>query len=155
VLFTVATEELLDAQVAAVVTFVDSPSLYTAVAVICCVSPAGIDGFAGVTTTDVTTGADDVNVTEVLNEPSVAVTVAVPCPPAVTRPVVFTDATLLFELPYVAFVVSFCVEPSLKFPVTVSCCVSPDGTLGFDGVIVSDTSAGPPTVNVAEPDTAP
>jgi hypothetical protein len=155
VAFTEAIAELLDAHVAVVVTFCVAPLLYTAVADICCVSPAAIDGFDGEIRIDVTTGADDVNVTDELTEPTVAVTLALPCAPAVTRPVELTEATPLFELAYVAALVSFCVEPSLKFPVTVSCCVSPDGTLGFAGVIVSETSTGAETVKVAEPETAP
>jgi hypothetical protein len=47
-------------------------------------------------------------------------------------------------------VVSSCVEPSLKFPVTVSWTVSPEGALGLAGVIVSETSTGPDVVNVTE-----
>ena len=98
VLLTVATAELLDAHVAVVVTFCVVPSLNTAVADICCVSPPGIDGFVGEIRIEVTTGADVVNVTDVFTEPTLAETIVVPCAFVETRPVELTFATLVFEL---------------------------------------------------------
>ncbi len=86
----------------------------------CCVSPAGTEGDDGVTAIEISTGAADVKETELLIDPTAAMIVTVPCAPAVTRPEEFTAPTFPFELEYVAEEVSSCVEPSLKFPVTVS-----------------------------------
>jgi hypothetical protein len=98
VVLTVATDVLLDAHVAVVVTFSVVPSLNTAVADICCVSPPGIDGFSGEIMIDVTTAADVVKVTDVFIEPTAAERMVVPCADAETTPDVLTCATPVCEL---------------------------------------------------------
>src|SRR5579859_4809296 len=72
----VATRALVEAQVATPVRSSVLPSLRTPVAENCCVSPRGIAGFDGVTTTDCRIGAVTCNVAESLWAWKLAVMVA-------------------------------------------------------------------------------
>ena len=91
----------------------------------CCVDPATIDGFAGVTTIDCNVAAVTVNVVDPFTDPDVAVIcddpaatpVASPCVPAVLLMV----AKFVFAELHVTDVVRSCVLLSLNVPVAVNC----------------------------------
>lgn len=74
--------------------------------------PAAIDGLAGLTETEVSTGAVTVSVADPLIEPEVAVIVAVPSATPMARPPL-TVATVPDDEVQVAVEVRFWVVPSL------------------------------------------
>ena len=49
----------------------------------------------------------------------------------------------------------FCVEPSVKVPVAVNCCVRPLAIVGFAGVTAIDVTTAAVTVSVVVPLTLP
>ena len=81
----------------------------------------------------------------------------VPLVTPLTRPVVLTVATLVFEEDQAAVFVRFCELPSLNLPVAMNCCGVPITTVAFEGVMLIDVSVGTtptplrPTVCVPEP----
>jgi hypothetical protein len=58
-------------------------------------------------------------------------------------------ATAVFELDHITASLTSCVDPSLNVPVAVNDTVSPFGTLGSVGVMVTDSSDARPTVRNA------
>jgi hypothetical protein len=116
------------------------PSLYTTVAVSCCVPPTATEAVGGVTASDTTVGAVPITVIiELATLPEmVAVIVADPVDTAVTSPF-FTVATAVFELDQVAMAFMLTVVPSLNLPVAFNCCVAPTASGTADGLIETDT----------------
>ena len=90
-------------------------------AVNCCVSPFGIEGFAGVTAIETSAAAVTVSVSlELTTLPSSAVMPLVPLATLVARPEeVLIVATAKFADAQITVFVMFCVVPSLKVPVAV------------------------------------
>ena len=121
----------------------------------CCVVPAAMEVFAGVTAIDTSTGAVTVSVVEPVILLSAAVIVEAPVFTAFAKPPAAIVATLGADEPHVAVLVRFCVLPSLYVPVAVNCCVLPTTIEAFAGVTAMDTSAGGATVRVVEPHTEP
>jgi hypothetical protein len=74
---------------------------------------------------------------------------------AVTRPASETVAVEVAPEDQVTEEVMFCVVPSEKEPVAVSCDVSPAGAAGLPGVIAIDWSVAGVTVSVVLPETLP
>ena len=105
----------------------------------------------GVTAIEVKFAPETVIKSEPLMEPDVAVTVAVPFAIVLTNPALLTDATLAGATVQATVLVIFCVLPSLKVPVTLSCWVPPFATIGLAGVIARDAKVAGMTVNVADP----
>ena len=112
-------------------------SLNVPVALNCFVASSGIEEFAGAIASDISVAV--VTVTEVLADtvPDVTLTVEVPGPTAMPRPVASTVNTLA-ELDDHNPEVSTCVLPSSKFPVAVNCCCVPAAMVTFVGVSVMD-----------------
>lgn len=96
-----------------------------------------------------------VTVADALTVPELAVMVAVPPFPAVTRPVVLTAPTEGVSELQVADEVTSAVLPSLYVPMAVNCCVPPGASATFCGVIEIETSCGLLTVRVVEAVTDP
>ena len=119
--------------------------------------PSAIDGFAGVTASEVSTAAVIVSVVLLLMllAESVAVMIVEPTETLVARPslpdALLTVAPDVFEEPHVTELLRSCVLPSLKVPVAVSCCVVPKAIDGFVGVTASDVSTAAVTVSVVLP----
>ena len=147
----VATAVVVDVHVTELLKFCLLPSLYVPVAVNCCVVPAEMDAFAGVTAIDTSVGGVTVNVVDPLIDPDVAWIMVFPCDTLVANPVPFIVAALVFEEDHNAELVKFCLLPSLYVPVAVHCCVVPAGTDAFAGVTAIDTSVGGVIVNVVDP----
>lgn len=89
------------------------PSLKKPVAMNCWSVPMAIDGVAGVTEIETRLAGTTVRVAVSLNDPTVAVMVAVPCPAVVARPLLSMLATLLSEELQVTPLARSCDEPSL------------------------------------------
>ena len=149
---TVVSDEL---QVTEPVKFCVELSLNVPVAVNCCVLPAGIDGFAGVTAIDDSVAAVTVNVVEPTTAPLVALIVDVPTFTAVANPAALIVAFAGVPDAHVTLPVRSCVELSLNVPVAVNCCVFPAANDGFAGVTAIDDSTAAVTVNVVVPFTDP
>jgi hypothetical protein len=81
------------------------------VAVNCCLKPAAIEGFAGVTAIETSVGAVAVRVVEAATDPETAPIVEVPCTSDVARPEAAMVATAVDEEVQVTDVVRFCVLP--------------------------------------------
>ena len=128
-------------------------SAYVAVAVNCCVRPAGTLGVAGVTAIE--TSAGTVSVVLPLTPPEFAEMVLVPVARVVATPAVLMVATVAVEDAHATVDVRFCVEPSVYVPVAVNGSVRPFATLGFAGVTAMDVSAAAATVSVVLPTTLP
>lgn len=152
---TVATAALDVAQVVVLVTTCVEPSLKVAVATSGVVSPVATLGFAGVMATDTGTAGPTVTKTLEFTAPIAAVMVAEPTAFEVTRPVPLTVAALAFEVVQVAVLETFCVLPSVKAAMAVSCCVCPAARTGASGEMLMDTGAAAVTVtgtaDVTEP----
>jgi hypothetical protein len=132
--------------VAVLVRFCVLPSLYVPAAVNCCVSPAAIEGLAGVTLTEARTGEVTVSIAAPCTVPEPAVIVVLPTikPPA--RPAALIVATEGADELHVADAVKACVLPSLYVPVAENCSGRPAGTVPLAGVTPMDTRAAGPTV---------
>ena len=126
-------------------------SLNVPVAVNCCVFPAGIDGFVGVTAIETNAAAVTVNVVDPTTLPLVALIVDVPAFSAVASPAALIVATVVVPDAQTALLVKSCVVVSLKVPVAVNCCVFPAATDGFAGVTAIDTNTAAVTVSVVVP----
>jgi len=120
------------------------------VAVNCCVRPAAIEGFAGVTAMDTSVGAVTVKSTVLETVPEVALIPAVPAAIPVAKPLaVIVAAAGVLEV-QATLAVRFCVEPSVNVPVAVNCTVSPAAIDGLTGVTAIETSVGAVTVKSAD-----
>jgi hypothetical protein len=124
-LLIVATLVVNEVHLAVLVRFCVLPSLYVPVAANCCVPPNEIDGYAGVTAIDISTGGLIVRLVDPIIAPSVAVTLVVPRPALVASP--WVPAVLLIVAtpervdPQVTEVVKFAEWPSVNVPVAVNC----------------------------------
>src|SRR5271163_3447852 len=120
-------------------------------AVNCWVAPLVIDGFAGVTAIDCNVAAVTVSNVEPEIDNDVAVIVEVPTPAPEAKPTALIVAVAVVPEDQVTLDVRFCVEPSLKVPVAVNCCVAPLVIDGFAGVTAIDCSVAAFTVSKVEP----
>ena len=82
-------------------------------AVSCCVTPAAIEGLAGVTAIDTSTGAVTVSVAELVILPNVALMLEMPVVTPVATPPDMIVATPRADELHVAVLVRSCVLPSL------------------------------------------
>jgi len=89
------------------------PSEYIPVAVNCFFAPLEMDGLTGVTLMDCSTGLVTVKVAEPEMLPETALTVDVPIPAPVARPLLWIVATDRFEEDHLTFDVMFFVLPSV------------------------------------------
>lgn len=156
----VAMAEFEELQLTEVVKSCVDPSSYVPVAVNCCVSPLGTEGFAGVTAMDCGSGTM-VAVTQALIVTPVAAydrqtselppfsPTANPCVPGELLIVALTGFDELHDTK----LVTFCVLPLLNVPVAINCSVVPESIFGVDGEILIDESA--PTSSEVEPFTEP
>jgi hypothetical protein len=100
-------------------------SVYTPVAVNCCVRPLAILGRAGVTPIETSVAAATVSVVLPDTAPRVAVIAVLPTLTVVTRPrepaALLIVATAGVAEDHVTVVVRFCVELSVYTPVAVNC----------------------------------
>ena len=106
----------------------------------CCVPPVTIEGFAGVTVIDTSSGGVTVRVVEPAMEPEVAEIAVVPVPTPVASPSAVIVPTAVFVEFQFTRVVRFWVLPSLYVPVAVNCCVAPLAMEGFVGVTAIETN---------------
>src|SRR5258708_9389037 len=102
--------------------------------------PATTDGFAGVSSIDVSVAAVTVSVVDPVTLPLAALIVVVPAFNADADPVVPIVAVAVLVDAHVVLFVRFCVVPSLYVPVAVNCCFPPATTDGFAGVSAIDVS---------------
>ena len=109
-------------------------------AVNCFSVPRNTCEFAGVTAIETKTASVTVNVLLPLTPDFLAVTVDEPVEKLVPRPEPEIVTTFVLEEDQETEAVISCVDPSRKWPVAVSCWVSPNGTEGPDGVISIDFS---------------
>lgn len=153
---TVVAEEL---QVTEVVRSLVLPSVKLPVAANCCLVPKGIEGMAGVTAMESNSAGVTVRSVAPETEPEVAVTVVVPIPVLVARPLLprllLTTATAVFAELQVTEVVRSCVLPSVKVPVAANCCLMPSAIEAWVGVTVRETRAAGATLSMVEPLTEP
>lgn len=124
-------------------------------AVNCCVLPAAIEGFAGVTAIEARTGEITVSVVVPCTVPETAVIVVLPVMTPLASPAELIVATVGADELHVADAVKSCVLPSLYVPMASNCCDKPAATVPLAGVTAIDTSAADPTVMVVEPHTEP
>jgi hypothetical protein len=113
VLLIVAAAALDELQVTELVRFCVLLSLHVPVAANCCWPPMEIEGLAGVTAIDTSTGGPTVSPVEPVIEPSSASIVAVPVATPVARPAPVIVATDVAEESQVTELVKFCVLPLL------------------------------------------
>jgi hypothetical protein len=90
-----------------------------------------------------------------LMAPAVAEIVTVPSFKAVAKPLTVMDATLLPVDAQVTVLVMSCVVASLKVPVAVNCCCTPNGIDAPAGVTTRETRVALVTVRDAVPVTVP
>jgi hypothetical protein len=124
-------------------------------AVNCCVLPRLIEGFAGVTAMDASTGCVTVSVAVPVILLIVAPMVELPAITLVAKPPPVIVATLEGNELHITILVKFCMLPSLYVPVAVNCCVVPAAIEGFVGVTEIEARTGEVTVSVAVPRTSP
>jgi len=110
-----------------------------------------MDTVAGTMFTETTTAGVTVKPAEPFRDPEDAVMVAEPSALATTDPDEPTLAMVAEEELHVTSWVKFCVLPSEKFPVAVSCWASPTGEDDWEGLTVIPTNTAFPTVREAEP----
>ena len=124
-------------------------SLKVPVALNCFVASSGIEEFAGATASDTSVAVE--TVTEVLADtvPEVTLTVEVPGPTAIPRPLASTVNTLTALDDHNAEV-STCVLPSSKLPDAVNCCCVPAAIVTLVGVRVIDCRCAATTVITEE-----
>jgi hypothetical protein len=132
-------------------------SVYTPVAIYCCVALTCMKSFAGATTIAVNWAVPTVKPVDpviVLPEDKVelAVTVVVPIESASAKPIL-TGATVGIEELHVTEAVISCMLWSVYVPVAASCSVTPKGIVELAGVMAMDTRTAAVTVSVAEPET--
>jgi hypothetical protein len=158
-LLIVAVERVSEAHVTAEVMFIVLLSVNVPVAVNCCVVPSAIEGLAGVIVIEASAAAETLSVVAPVMPAEVALIVAAPALPVVTRP---CDPPTLLICAMVGTLdvhctvcVRFCVLLSLKVPVAVNCCDTPSGIVGIAGVTVIDIKTAGVMFTVVEPDTEP
>jgi hypothetical protein len=125
------------------------------VAVNCTVAPAAIEGFAGVTAIDTSTGGPTVSVVEPCTSAEVAVIVVLPITSASDSPPAVIVATAGAEELHVAEEVKFWVLPSPYVPVAVNCTDNPAGSVPLAGITAIETRVGEPAVTNVDPQIAP
>src|SRR5271169_670932 len=108
-------------------------------------------GLGGVTAIDCKAAAVTVRTVEPVTPLSVALTVELPTPTPVARPVVVIVATDVVAEAQVTWLVRLAVELSEYVPVAVNCSVSPLAMLGLAGVTAIDCKAAAVTVSTVEP----
>lgn len=148
---TVATAVADEVHATPAVSICELLSVYVPVAVNCCVRPAEIEGFAGITAIDTSAGAVTIKVVEAVTEPEAAPIVVLPCASAAASPEEPIVAAAVFEELHATALVISRVVPSVRVPVAANCLLRPAATDGFAGAIVSDTNRGAVTERVAEP----
>ena len=120
-------------------------------AVNCWVRPAAMEGLAGVTAIETSTGASvTVSVVEPVTEPALALMVVTPT--AAGRAIPWLLTSLVMEAIPVEDELHtadcrLCVLPSVNVPVAVSCWLVPRGVVGSVGLTAMETS--PAGVKVA------
>ena len=82
-------------------------------AVNCCVVPTAIEGLAGITAMETSTGAVTVSVVEPLTDPKVATIVVLPWETLLANPAALIMATLAEVELHTTEAVRFCMLPSL------------------------------------------
>src|SRR5258706_4514630 len=116
-LLIVAVATVSEDQVAVPVRSCEPPSVKVPVAVNCCVVPSAMVGVAGVMASETTAAEVNASVVEPVREPEVAVMVALPWPPLVTKPCVVASllivATAGVSELHCTVLVMFCVLPSV------------------------------------------
>src|SRR5215831_6608048 len=130
------------------------------VAVNCCVRPLAILGAGGVTWIDTSVAAVTVSIAAGEATPlKLALMLVEPVPAEEARPFVVAAllmvATAEFVDDHVTDWVRSCVEPSVKTPVAVNCCVRPLAMLGLGGVTWSEASVAAVTVSVTPGEVIP
>lgn len=123
------------------------------------VAPLTRDGLTGVTEIDINTAAVIVRLVDCVTTPIVAVIVVRPAVIDVANPfdpsALLMVATPALDEFQVTVVVKFWVDPSEYVPVAVNCRFVPLAILELAGVIASDTSVAPVTVNIVVPEILP
>jgi hypothetical protein len=117
--------------------------------------PAAAEGFDGEIAIDTSVAEVTVSVAPLLVTPdSVAVIVAVPADAPVASPLALIDADEDDDC-HETCAVRFCVEPSVKLPVAVNCCVVPAAIDEVCGVTLIELSAAEVIVTVIDCVTLP
>ncbi len=149
---TAGTDEVHDADC---VTSRIEPSLNVATASNCCWYPALMLAADGVTAIETRVAPPTERLVELETEPSVAVTVVVPCPALVAIPelpvALLITATCADPVLHVTTDVTSCWLPSVYVPVAVYCCAVPSGIVAAWGLIAIVTRVAGFTTNVAVP----
>ena len=107
-----------------------------------------MDGSAGVTAMETSTGAVTVRSVDPAIIPEVAEIVDVPIFKLVARPPALIVAAAGADDAQVALLVRSCVLASVYVPVAVNCCVLPAARDGVRGVTAIETREGGDTVSV-------
>jgi hypothetical protein len=116
------------------------PSEKVPVAVNCSVVPfAKLGGTEGVMAIETRVEALVVALKLLVCPSTVTVTLLVPGATPVITPLLFTVTAAGFDEENTALLVRFCVEPSEKVPVTVTCALVPAATLGLLGLKETET----------------
>jgi hypothetical protein len=131
------------------------PSENVPVAVNCCVVLFAIVAVGGMMAIETSVAAVTVSTVEPFNDPDVAEIVAVPCPTLVANPAALIVAVAGVSEDQRAVFVSSSILPSVYVPVAVNCWIVPGAIEGVDGVMATEASAAPVTVNVVDPLTEP
>ena len=121
----------------------------------CCVAPSGVETTGGLIAIETNAAAVTVKPVEPVTVPEAAVTLAVPVPMLVARPVLFTVTVASVSDAQVAVALRSCVLPSLKVPVATNCCVVPKAIEGFAGLTAIDSRTAAVTLMVVLPLTDP
>jgi hypothetical protein len=149
-LLIVATDIVEDAQATDPVRFWVELSVYTPVAVNCCVRPLATLGVGGVTSIETSVAGDTVNVVLPETVPRLAAIVVLPTVVELARPLdpaaLLIVATDVVADDQVTVVVRSCIVLSVYTPVAVNCFVRPAAMVGVAGVTPIETSAAGVTV---------
>ena len=130
------------------------PSEKVPVAVNCSSKPSGTEDASGVIAMDESTAFVTMRLADPEIEPEAAVIVAAPTARPLAKPLDVMLAMLAVAVQLTEALIS-CLEPSVKAPVAVNCCVFPAATEGAGGVTAIETKAAAVTVSVVEPLTEP
>ncbi len=131
------------------------PLVKVPVAENCWVVLAAIEGLAGLTAIERTTGGVTVKVAEPVTEPEVAEMVVMPGVLLEARPLLPMVATFGADELQTTEGVRSWLLPSVKVPVAENCWVLPAGMEALAGATVMETSVAAVTVRVTEPMTEP
>ena len=141
----------VELQVTDAVILLEVPSLNWPSALYCWDVPFGRDAPAGVTVIAISVAEVTVSFVEALALPDAALIVVLPCAMDVASPALLMVATATVEDVQVTELVTSCMLPSLNVPVAVNCCDCPAAIVGFEGAMVSETSAAGLTVTAIDP----